>query len=292
VEAGRGDRTCLQLATVGDDRGINFTAPGEGELAGIDKFCFVQPRDRALGSKDWWKTSGDYAEKSLKVTQLQVGQAFPACVARQAVLHRLVYLHSPLEAGVDAVCQWCAVLFRTAAATVGMAVLGTNQDPGIGTDASKVVADCIHSSHVKEIGLSLLKKNSVKMEGDSQSEMSTVYGRLGDEEVKKLQLKLARLIVVYIELLHLLKLDVIQERKKNEHSHSQSQSVGRNSQSYTRATSLGLTAQSGAQSGTQSVAQSIPDSVGRDSKSVGGRESNRCCWSLPTNDWRCWCCRA
>jgi hypothetical protein len=107
------------LSTVGDDRGINFTAPGEGELAGIDKFCFVQPRDRALGSKDWWKTSGDYAEKSLKVTQLQVGQAFPACVARQAVLHRLVYLHTPVEAGVDAVCQWCAVLFRTAVATVG-----------------------------------------------------------------------------------------------------------------------------------------------------------------------------
>jgi hypothetical protein len=67
-----------------------------------------------------------------------------------------------------------------------MAVLGTNQDPGIGTDASKVVADCIHSSHVKEIGLSLLKKNTVLTEGDS--EMATDYGRLGDEEVKKLSL--------------------------------------------------------------------------------------------------------
>lgn len=265
VTGGGGPRRS-NLSTVGDDRGINFTAPGDGELAGIDKFCFVQPRDRALGSKDWWKTSGDYAEKSLKVTQLQVGHAFPACVARQAVLHRLVYLHSPVEAGVDAVCQWCAVLFRTAVATVGMAVLGTNQDPGIGTDASKVVADCIHSSHVKEIGLSLLKTNSALMEGDSQAEMATDYGRLGDEEVKKLQLKLARLIVVYIELLHLLiarnrdiLLDVIQERKKNEGKSS--------SQSLTRGASLGMTAQSGTHS-------SVPLSVGHDSKSVG-RESTR-----------------
>jgi hypothetical protein len=62
-------------------------------------------------------------------------------------------------------------------------------------------------------------------------------------------------------------LDVIQERKKNEQSGGKNNS----SQSYTRATSAGMTAQSG----TQSVAQSIPDSVGRDSKSVGGRESNR-----------------
>jgi hypothetical protein len=147
-----------------------------------------------------------------------------------------------------------------------MAVLGTNQDPGIGTDASKVVADCIHSSHVKEIGLSLLKKNSAVMEGDTQAESGNDYGRLGDEEVKKLQLKLARLIVVYIELLHLLiarnrdiLLDVIQERKKNE------QSVGKNSnsQSYTRGASFGLTAQSGA----QSVAQSVPENVGRDHRS-------------------------
>lgn len=72
------------------------------------------------------------------------------------MVHRLVYSHSPLEAGIDAVCQWCAVLFRTAVATIGMAVLGTNADPGIGTDAVKVVVDCIHSSQVKEIGLSLM----------------------------------------------------------------------------------------------------------------------------------------
>jgi hypothetical protein len=141
---------------LGDERASRFSSPGESELSGVDKFCFVQPKDRSRG-KDWWKyTSGDCAQKSLKVTQLQVAQDFPACVARQPVVHRLVYSHSPLEAGIDAVCQWCAVLFRTAVATIGMAVLGSNLDPGIGTEAVKVVVDSIHSSHVKEIGLSLL----------------------------------------------------------------------------------------------------------------------------------------
>ena len=125
----------------GDERASRFTGVGESELSGVDKFCFVVPKDRSQ-SKDWWKyTGGDFAQKSLRVTQLQVAQEFPACVARQSVVHRLVYSQSPLEAGVDAVCQWCAVLFRTAVATIGMSVLGTNSDPGIGTDAVKVVVD-------------------------------------------------------------------------------------------------------------------------------------------------------
>jgi len=212
------------LPTVGNfDRTIRYVAPGEGSLASVDKFCFVQPRDRTRGNKDWWKTaSGDFAEKTLKVTQLQVAQAFPACVARQAVVHRIVYSQSPLEAGVDSVCQWCAVLFRTAVSTVGMTVLRKNTDPGIGTDAAKVVADSIHSSHVKEIGLALLKKNSDLMEGDSSTDFMVDYDRLTEDEIKKLQLKLCRLLVVFIELLHLLiarnrdiLLDVIQERKKD-----------------------------------------------------------------------------
>ena len=104
----------------------------ESDLSGVDKFCFVQPKNR-LRPKEWWKTlAGDFAEKSLRVTQLQVAESFPACVSRQEVVHRLVYLQSPLEAGIDAVCQWCAVLFRTAVATSGMSVLKTNFDPGIG----------------------------------------------------------------------------------------------------------------------------------------------------------------
>lgn len=51
------------------------------------------------------------------------------------------------------------------------------------------------------------------------------YDRLSDGEVEKLQLKLARLIVVFFELLHLLitrnrqiLLDVMQERKKTDHN--------------------------------------------------------------------------
>ncbi|KAL7581257.1 hypothetical protein ACA910_006028 [Epithemia clementina (nom. ined.)] len=207
-----------------DDRGTRFTSLEVNELSGVDKFCFVQPKDRSR-SKDWWRNAGgDYADKTLKVTQLQVAQSFPACVARQPVVHRLVYTQSPLEAGIDSVCQWCAVLFRTAVATVGMAVLGTNNDPGIGTDAVKIVADSIHSSHVKEIGLTLMRKSSDSREGDATNDLSLEsYDRLSDDEIRKLQMKLARLIIVFIELLHLLiarnrqmLLDFMQERKRIE----------------------------------------------------------------------------
>ena len=207
-----------------DDRGSRLAFLEENELSGVDKFCFVQPKDRSR-AKDWWRNAGgDYADKTLKVTQLQVAQSFPACVARQPVVHRLVYTQSPLEAGIDSVCQWCAVLFRTAVATVGMAVLGTNNDPGIGTDAVKIVADSIHSSHVKEIGLTLMRKTSESREGDTTNDLSLEsYDRLSDEEIRKLQMKLARLIIVFIELLHLLiarnrqmLLDYMQERKRHE----------------------------------------------------------------------------
>lgn len=205
------------------DRMSRFAAPREGDLSGVDKFCFVQPKDRSRPI-EWWKaTAGDFSEKSLRVTQLQVAESFPACVARQVVAHRLVYSQSPLEAGIDAVCQWCAILFQTAVATTGMAVLKTNFDPGIGTDAAKVVADCIHNSHVKEIGLSLLKKHSELPKRDPVSDFTLDSGLLSEDEIAKLQLKLARLVIAFVELLHLLVgrnrdmlLDVIQERKKTE----------------------------------------------------------------------------
>ncbi|ACI65622.1 predicted protein [Phaeodactylum tricornutum CCAP 1055/1] len=228
------------------DRLMRFSNPAVSVLAGVDKFCFVQPKDRSSKAKDWWKSSsGDFAEKSLKVTQLQVGQQFPACVTRQAVVHRLVYSQSPLEAGVDSVCQWCAVLFRTAVATVGMAVIRTNTDPGIGNDAAKIVADCIHSSHVKEIGLALLKRNSDFPEHDPNSDFLTDNDRLSDEEIKKLQVKLARLIVVFVELLHLLiarnrdiLLGVIKDRKKSDNSMAE---TGSGNRSFHRTASLGPT---------------------------------------------------
>lgn len=243
----------------------------EGELAGADKFSFMQPiskgRDRGAkdskgrdrGAKDWLRGySGDFAAKTLRVTQLQVGQAFPACVSRQAVVHRVVFTQSPLEAASDSICQWCAILFRTAIATNGQAVLGTsiayswalpsvdkirnmlilfffigtNRDPGIGIDAAKVVSDCIHSSRVKEMGLYLLKKNT-NFEEEEEGDALQSYDRLSEDEVKRLQIRLARSLVVFMELLHLmitrnreLLLEVIKEKKKSDsssrHSHSAS----------------------------------------------------------------------
>jgi hypothetical protein len=96
-----------------------------------------------------------------------------------------------------------------------------SSDPGIGIDAAKVISECIHSSKVKEMGVSLLKKNTNVEEEDD--DMLHSYDRLGEDEVKKYQLKLARSLVVFMELLHLLisrnrdlLLDVIQSRKKND----------------------------------------------------------------------------
>jgi hypothetical protein len=211
--------------TADEARTSRFTAPREGDLAGVDKFCFIQPKNRTR-PMEWWKPSaGDFAEKSLRVTQLQVAESFPACVSRQVVAHRLVFSQSPLEAGIDAVCQWCAILFQTAVATTGMAVLKTNFDPGIGTDAAKVVADCIHNSRVKEIGLALLREPSEQQDRSLGDFTTMDSGRLADDEIAKLQLKLARLIVAFVELLHLLigrnrdmLLEVIQDRKKSDNT--------------------------------------------------------------------------
>ena len=72
-----------------------------------------------------------------------------------------------------------------------MALLGTNFDPGIGIDAAKVVSDCIHSSRVKEMAIYLLKKNT-DVEEEEDGDVIQRFDRLGEDEVKKLQLKLAR----------------------------------------------------------------------------------------------------
>ncbi|KAG7374623.1 Dock homology region 2 domain containing protein [Nitzschia inconspicua] len=218
-----------------DHRHIKVDSALEGELVGADKFWFIQPinKERSQGSRDWLKSStGDFAEKTLRVTQLQVGQSFPACVSRQTVVHRIVFTQSPLEAAVDNMCQWCAVLFRTAIASNGIAVLGVSADPGIGIDAAKVVSECMHTSRVKEIGLLLRRKNANIEEEDDDVMQS--YDRLSDDEIKKYQLKLARSLVVFMELLHLLisrnrdlLLDVIQTRKKAEGGrHSRDISMG------------------------------------------------------------------
>ncbi|GKY91607.1 hypothetical protein MPSEU_000132600 [Mayamaea pseudoterrestris] len=240
-------QTRHRLLDVGDSS--DSVARPSGELAGVDKFCFIQPKERK-SSKDWWRTSsGDAAEKSLKVTQLQVAQAFPACVTRQVVVHRLVYSQSPLEAGIDAICQWCAVLFRTAIATSGQAILQQNGEPGIGADAAKVVADCIHASNVKAIGIALLNGNYEISDGEGSNEFSHEYDRLSDEEISKLRQTVSRLIVVFIELLHLLivrnrdqLLDVIQTRKRGD-ADSQYPAASLNGKSSGRSVSNGRMSQ-------------------------------------------------
>lgn len=184
---------------------MGHSSPSDG-LVGVDKFSFLQPmrRDRNRQSRDWLKTSGDFTEKTLRVTQLQVERTFPACVSRQAVVTRSVFNQSPLEAGLDALCTWCSVLFRTAVATNGMKVIGKYSEHGIGSAAAKVVADCIHSSRVKEMGIILLKNHRCVVE-EGDGEYGTVDNkRIAEEEVRRLQIKLARCLVVFIELLHLL----------------------------------------------------------------------------------------
>jgi hypothetical protein len=84
------------------------------------------------------------------------------------------------------------------------------------------------------MGFSLLKKNTNVEEEDDTGDVLQGYDRLGEDEIKRLQLKLARALVIFVELLHLLiarnrdlLLDVIQERKKgdsgaSQHSYSRS----------------------------------------------------------------------
>jgi hypothetical protein len=194
----------------------------EGELVGVEKFWYTQSmnKDRSRSSRDWLKgASDDFAEKTIRVTQLQVRHAFPACISRQTIIHRDVYTQSPIEAAVDNLCLWCAVLFRTLISSNGSAVLGASNDPGIGIEAARVVSECIHSSRVKEMGTALLRKNTGVREDDDDVLQS--YDRLSEDEVLKFQLKLARSLVVFMELLHLLiarnrdlLLDVVQKRKK------------------------------------------------------------------------------
>ena len=70
------------LSKVSDgNRGTNpGPSSAESELVGVDKFGFLQPvhhKDRQRGNKDWWKpSSGDFAQKSLKVTQVWFCHSF------------------------------------------------------------------------------------------------------------------------------------------------------------------------------------------------------------------------
>jgi hypothetical protein len=179
------------------------SSPIGGEEIGVCKFSFTQLRDRLRGSRDLLKaSSGDVSEKSLRVTELLVSESMPNCVSRQpvSVENRSVFNQSPLEAGVEAVCSWCAVLFRTAVATNGLAVIGDRADQGIGTAALRVISECIHRSRVKEIGLSML----VIKTPENGSQLLSLYEKLTEKEVTLNRVKLARAIVIFMELLHVL----------------------------------------------------------------------------------------
>eukprot|EP00984_Skeletonema_dohrnii_P030698 scaffold22391_cov141-Skeletonema_dohrnii-CCMP3373.AAC.2 len=202
----------------GDDfDGINT------ELIGVDKFYFTQPtrKDPTRGFRDWLKVpKGKIAERSLRVTELQVSNCFPACTTRQKIIHRAVFTQSPLEASVEAVSTWCSVLFRTITATNGQDVLA-GQRQGLNAAAAKLVADCIHRSGVKQIGLTFLSLDVSDDSKNNQQDMYSSYQVLSEEEIEEVQIKLARMIVTFFELLHLLiarnrdvLLTVVQVRKR------------------------------------------------------------------------------
>jgi len=184
-----------------DKGGVN------GELIGIDRFYFTQPmkKDPARGFRDWLKVpNGRIAERSLRVTELQVGNSFPACITRQKIIHRAVFTQSPLEASVEAVSTWCSVLFRTVIATNGQGVLGGQRQQGLSADSAKLVMECIHSSGVKRIGITFLTVNAQMEESNMEAGMYSPYEALDVEEIEMVQIKLARMIVTFVELLHLL----------------------------------------------------------------------------------------
>ena len=193
------------------------------ELIGVDKFYFTQPtrKDPTRGFRDWLKVpKGKIAERSLRVTELQVSNCFPSCTTRQKIIHRAVFTQSPLEASVEAVSTWCSVLFRTITATNGLDVLA-EQRQGLNAAAAKLVADCIHRSGVKQIGLTFLSLDVSDDSKNNHQDMYSSYQMLSEEEIEEVQIKLARMIVTFFELLHLLiarnrdiLLTVVQVRKR------------------------------------------------------------------------------
>lgn len=195
-----------------------------GELIGVDRFYFTQPmkKDPIRGFRDWLKVpKGRIAERSLRVTELQVENSFPACITRQKIIHRAVFTQSPLEASVEAVSTWCSVLFRTVIATNGQGVLGGQRHQGLSADSAKLVMECIHSSGIKRIGKTFLTANAHLEQSGTEGAVYSPYEALDEEEIERVQVKLARMIVTFLELLHLLiarnrdvLLKVVQARKR------------------------------------------------------------------------------
>merc|ERR1740139_2483 len=185
---------------ISKDDNINFDCMGK-DIIGVNTFSFTQPLPNR-GSRDWLKGSVDFCEKSLRATRLQVGKSLPACATRARVTHREVFHQSPLEASIGAVCGWCSVLFRTAVAANGIAVLGSQNHDGIGPAATRVIVDSLFSSRIKEIAKHFLTLPVSDEMGTLP--MKSTSNRLGEEEVIVLRKQLARGLIMFMELLHIL----------------------------------------------------------------------------------------
>ena len=128
----------------------------------------------------------------------------------------------------------------------------------------------MYSGKVKEMGLVLLQKEAYVAESNDGG--FGMYDRLTEAEVNMLQIKLARAIVVFMEILHLLiarnrdlLLEVMEARKRGEAPsvyHNRAQSVaGRSTpddNSRLRGHVRGLSATSGFSAGYASVGETEP----------------------------------
>ena len=95
-----------------------------------------------------------------------------------------------------------------------------------------MVADCIHKSRVKEIGRIMLQvKESEANNENLPDAMMSLYEKLSHEEAQNKQKKLARAIVIFMELLHVLVgrnrdllLTALENRKRRDASSTESYS--------------------------------------------------------------------
>ncbi len=104
---------------------------------------------------------------------------------------------------------------------------GGQQQQGLSAESAKLVMECIHSSGVKQLGTTFLSVHPHEElvvpseESNVGTGMYSPYESLSEEEVERVQTKLARMIVTFLELLHLLiarnrdvLLTVVQARKR------------------------------------------------------------------------------
>ncbi len=98
---------------------------------------------------------------------------------------------------------------------------GGQRNQGLNADSAKLVMESIHSSGVKRIGITFLSVNVSSGESNTGPGMYSPYESLDEGEIERVQAKLARMIVTFIELLHLLiarnrdvLLTVVQARKR------------------------------------------------------------------------------